>query len=718
MNSDSSILRGAEILRKQLFRNNNVGTTGAGGTGEIGAVTNGNKQRRYRHGRGYGRHVQGHTELVDELKPSEITRSFSSDEWSDPWQPLVKSFQQRSPDFSPTKTESSKGSSDAAGEEEQSKNIEEIKGWDNRSNDSGYSFPAVGDAAQWAYISPPREIHKSQHLYSPRSSKYFPQISNDADGLLTAGKEGSLRIISKKTDVTGNTMDDHEQSLDRFGAFDDNNTRGTEEMRQMMQREGLDWHKFMNHENDNDVNSDKDNFRSEETIGAPAKDVVDSPNGVNKYRGPQFERRLQRYSTRSTSKSQISDQRTTSSGESSEQVPVLTTKQDFSPRSKLSGQSTGSGESSEHIQTMQFAFGGEAPFSKIQPSGVPPSKNPSENPSEDFPPANAPSKGIPSGDAMSEDNLPRDSPPGDIPSEYSLSGPSTDSGIQLRYIPSQYIPSTGVPSTRTEPAEIEVEGEGDCNSDSHGDIHVVSPLSQQYGNLLGKSPAFQHAINAGALWQSLVSQHVRFPSDWWNNDRKPPLGSKHANHRWQYFDRYRVEADPVLCHFVHHRSSPGRLLLHIIVQDFMTFQPVMDVAIGCFHPNARGVRETKDHDPKDEDCRDVFMATRKRIDDVSVLDPLLAPSSVANKSSVLRGSNIVANCESPLEASKYAICNHNVRSVFGEKPPLQTIFLSESIVYERLSSTHEESSENGHAVLLLQDYLFPNTGDVQPNPDA
>ena len=159
----------------------------------------------------------------------------------------------------------------------------------------------------------------------------------------------------------------------------------------------------------------------------------------------------------------------------------------------------------------------------------------------------------------------------------------------------------------------------------------VSPMSMIYSKLV-RDPAYRHALSAGTLWQTLVSQHVRFPGHWWDGDRSPQMGmleDSYGNGKsfcsWQYVSRNRVYSNPLLKKRVRNRASPGRILLHVIVRDLMTLLPVQDIVIGCFHPNARGIRRKEQPDPRDEDCREVWMAVRKHSEDgsVSVVDRLL-----------------------------------------------------------------------------------------------
>jgi hypothetical protein len=221
--------------------------------------------------------------------------------------------------------------------------------------------------------------------------------------------------------------------------------------------------------------------------------------------------------------------------------------------------------------------------------------------------------------------------------------------------------------------------------------HVVSPYSPLYLNLI-RDPAYLHAQQAGTVWQSLVSQHVRFPSKWWNGARGPPLGI--GEHRsWNYHGRHRIEANHVLNALVHNRGSAGRILLHLVVRDLMTMQPVQDIAIGCFHPNARGIRATTAFSPELQDCRDIWLAVRRRHDEFSIAESLLKK---------WRYNNDNADA-SPLGSRKSAVDNQNMRVVFGELPPMQTMFIMENELYEILSE--HKDGPLPPSVILVQQFL-------------
>jgi hypothetical protein len=222
------------------------------------------------------------------------------------------------------------------------------------------------------------------------------------------------------------------------------------------------------------------------------------------------------------------------------------------------------------------------------------------------------------------------------------------------------------------------------------DLAVPSPISKE-NFALRRDPAYQHAQNAGFLWQSLVGQQIRFPRQWWGEARTPPMGAN-GDSKWQYVGRYKVKSNRPLNKMVQSRVAPGRILLHIVVQDLMTWKPVQDVVIGCFHPNARGIREAKNADPKEERNRDIWLAVRRRSDAVSAVDSLLMVGKPWEAS----------NNASPL-GPRTRVANNNVKAVFGEEPPVETVFALESDLYQQLSNISPGSSA---PLALLNAYVL------------
>jgi len=214
---------------------------------------------------------------------------------------------------------------------------------------------------------------------------------------------------------------------------------------------------------------------------------------------------------------------------------------------------------------------------------------------------------------------------------------------------------------------------------------IVAPSSAAYYRLM-LDEGHRHALRAGTLWQSIVSQHVRFPIEWWNGSRSPPMGAGSPK-KWTFLGRHRVRSNPSLRKLVPSRSDSGRLVLHILIRDIRTGEPVLDIAIGVFHPSANGIRTTPEADPHLGSCRDIWHAMRPRVPDETPAEQLL-------------WSTGQHDYKSPL-GPKRAIDNSNLRSVFGERPPVLTVFVLENELYEVLT---QPTNQPACAVLLEKYY--------------
>jgi hypothetical protein len=240
---------------------------------------------------------------------------------------------------------------------------------------------------------------------------------------------------------------------------------------------------------------------------------------------------------------------------------------------------------------------------------------------------------------------------------------------------------------------------------------MIAPSSYLYGELL-KEPGYRHALEAGTLWQSLCSQHVHFPALWYDGDEpaRPPMGCsrKGVNQQhsvWKYFGRHRVQGDLKLNGLIGNRGSSGRLLLHIVVTS--PFGAVADVCVGCFHPNARGVRMQRVHDPALEPCRDVWTGHRQRdTQKKSRIEQLLQHY---NKGLVditpLGGAG-------SKQANHLTIDNRNLKAVFGARSPLFTLFVPEDELYDLLQ--RNVSARCPASIVLMRQYLREE--EFQPDP--
>jgi hypothetical protein len=153
------------------------------------------------------------------------------------------------------------------------------------------------------------------------------------------------------------------------------------------------------------------------------------------------------------------------------------------------------------------------------------------------------------------------------------------------------------------------------------------------------------------------------------------------------------------------------------------------------HTNTTKEDTGNDNDEIDENVRDLWMAVRVRRTHLkkthTLIDPLLVPSSSllsvnqdggANHQQQKTTSFADIAKASPFGNSKRSITNDNVAAVFGEKPPIRTLHITESRLYEKILTAKEESAQicyknsqdsQSHstssaspAILLVQEFLF------------
>lgn len=257
---------------------------------------------------------------------------------------------------------------------------------------------------------------------------------------------------------------------------------------------------------------------------------------------------------------------------------------------------------------------------------------------------------------------------------------------------------------------------------------------------LAKDPAYRHALKSGTLWQSLVAQHVKLPALWYDGEEpaRPYLGCEDPlkRNRWSYFGRHRVAGDPKLNALIKHSFSSGKLLLHIVCRDSQTLEPMEDIVVGVFHPNAEGIREETNanskggqcqsqalgdnHHQRHEDCRDVWIGHRSRrvphqgrriatriesllrylhknkVDKSPLGDSCDDKSSSSNSSSDSRFK------------SKRSVDNTNMNSAFGSRPPRHTLFVMEDTLHDLLMPRPQSESKAPSppaSVVLLRAFL-------------
>jgi len=234
---------------------------------------------------------------------------------------------------------------------------------------------------------------------------------------------------------------------------------------------------------------------------------------------------------------------------------------------------------------------------------------------------------------------------------------------------------------------------------------------EKAGEAWKQSEAYLHAKHAGMLWQTMVGEHVRFPKEWFGGARVPRMAGEDVEFsKWKYISRSRVRNSSL--NSLVRRQSGGRILLHIVVRDLVTMREKEDIALGCFHPHAKGIvskEEYKRHSSEDydTDVREVWMAVRKRSIrntnrkkatsrfEPSLVDPLLTNDEPVDK---------IAK-RSPLNDER--LSNENIKAIFGAEPPLETVFVLENELTKVIHpSTASYLAQRPPTVMLLQKYLF------------
>eukprot|EP00978_Attheya_sp_CCMP212_P025528 scaffold82278_cov48-Attheya_sp.AAC.4 len=175
---------------------------------------------------------------------------------------------------------------------------------------------------------------------------------------------------------------------------------------------------------------------------------------------------------------------------------------------------------------------------------------------------------------------------------------------------------------------------------------------------------YLHAQRAGTLWQTLVGQQVKFPSHWYDGERTPRMGATvQGKCPWLYIPQQGIRGHKGLNEVVRHKKSPGKILLHIIVNHKVTWKPVEDVVIGCFHPNARGVRGTPNAIEGLKDVRILWMAVRRR--NYSAEESKGSPPVTLIDKFLTQGRSLdKIACDSPL-GIRHSINNTNINAAFG-----------------------------------------------------
>lgn len=230
-----------------------------------------------------------------------------------------------------------------------------------------------------------------------------------------------------------------------------------------------------------------------------------------------------------------------------------------------------------------------------------------------------------------------------------------------------------------------------------------------------ESVPFRHAQKAGLLWQTIVGTFVKFPTVWFDGSRTPEMGISNKGDivpKWNFLCLLRIQ-DRIMSSYIKDRRSSGKLMLHVIITDAEENE-IRDIAIGCFHPKARGVYSNNRYIEQnlediltDDSFRDVWMAVRKRCGNN---EKNIGSKSTWIERFLTSGQSIdIVGRESPISHHKKSINNDNVRSVFGHGAPKETILLSKANFKEFMQETETDMEGDDQAsptILLLKRFLY------------
>jgi len=236
---------------------------------------------------------------------------------------------------------------------------------------------------------------------------------------------------------------------------------------------------------------------------------------------------------------------------------------------------------------------------------------------------------------------------------------------------------------------------------------------------LEKDPGYMHALAAGTVFQTLVGEQIRFPKTWFDRERTPYLLGDDINRKgkWSYVASVPVRSDRFLNKLiVKNRTKPGKILLHVVVRDDLNWAPTRHIALGVYHPNARGIRETDDPVPGNESLRMVWMAVRRCTGLIDEDDASYVPKATDMQRRIdtvlLQGGSFeTSGRPGPLDGHQ-KVNNDNVRSIYGDDAPLETVFVSEKELYAILTKAADEQgmqnikAKFSVALALLEQFVY------------
>jgi len=236
---------------------------------------------------------------------------------------------------------------------------------------------------------------------------------------------------------------------------------------------------------------------------------------------------------------------------------------------------------------------------------------------------------------------------------------------------------------------------------------------------LDNDPGYHHALAAGTVWQTLVGEQIRFPKTWFGGARTPHLlgDDIHKENSWSYVASASVRSDRFLNRLcIKNRTKPGKLLLHVVVRDEINFVVTRHIVIGAYHPNARGIRQGDRPIPADESARTVWMAFRRcsNLQGEDGESYLAEPTQIQDRidTVLLQGASFEEKAKPSPLGGKHTIDNTNIRAVYGDDAPMETVFVLEQELYQIFSDAADEQavqnmkSKFSAAITLLEQFVY------------
>lgn len=151
--------------------------------------------------------------------------------------------------------------------------------------------------------------------------------------------------------------------------------------------------------------------------------------------------------------------------------------------------------------------------------------------------------------------------------------------------------------------------------------------------------------------------------------------------------------------------------MRMVIREMHSQQVCREIAIGCFHPNSKGIRKG-DPMPGAEDVREVWMAVRWLMDADADEPALDFRNEGQNYEGVIdhylmqKRKTLDYGTMGSVLGHRKAVNNENVRAIFGDQAPMTTVDLHEDEIADILKFNVAKKLAVLPALLLLKLFLF------------